>query len=97
MILRHIAEHVKAQNWVAIGIDFVIVVLGVFVTTKSATGTTPTATVNAARATLKASTVNCWRTPPFALALLDERHSRFLGLGRSRSRDGIATREAYRR
>ena len=31
MILRHITEHVKAQNWVAVGIDFVIVVVGVFV------------------------------------------------------------------
>lgn len=34
MILRRIAEHFKAQNWVAIGIDFVIVVLGVFVATQ---------------------------------------------------------------
>lgn len=34
MILRRIAEHVKAQNWIAIGIDFVIVVLGVFVATQ---------------------------------------------------------------
>jgi hypothetical protein len=31
MILRRITEHVKAQNWTAIGIDFVIVVVGVFV------------------------------------------------------------------
>lgn len=31
MILRRITEHVKAQNWFAIAIDFVIVVLGVFV------------------------------------------------------------------
>jgi len=31
MILRRIIEHVKAQNWTAIGIDFVIVVIGVFV------------------------------------------------------------------
>jgi hypothetical protein len=31
MILRRVIEHVKAQNWTAIGIDFVIVVLGVFV------------------------------------------------------------------
>ncbi|MCA8900459.1 MAG: hypothetical protein KDA53_04355 [Hyphomonas sp.] len=30
MILRRIAQHVKDQNWTAIGIDFVIVVLGVF-------------------------------------------------------------------
>ena len=30
MILRRITEHVKAQNWFAVAIDFVIVVLGVF-------------------------------------------------------------------
>ncbi len=34
MILRRIAEHVKAQNWIAIAIDFVIVVLGAFVATQ---------------------------------------------------------------
>ena len=31
MILRRIAEHVKAQNWFAVAIDFVIVVIGVFI------------------------------------------------------------------
>ena len=31
MILRRITEHVRAQNWVAVGIDFVIVVVGVFI------------------------------------------------------------------
>ena len=31
MLLRRITEHVKAQNWTAIVIDFVIVVVGVFV------------------------------------------------------------------
>ncbi len=31
MILRRLTEHVKAQNWVAVGIDFAIVVIGVFV------------------------------------------------------------------
>jgi len=31
MILRRITEHVKAQNWFAVGIDFLIVVVGVFV------------------------------------------------------------------
>lgn len=31
MLLRRIIEHVKAQNWTAIAIDFVIVVVGVFV------------------------------------------------------------------
>jgi hypothetical protein len=30
MILRRITEHVKAQNWFAVGLDFVIVVFGVF-------------------------------------------------------------------
>ncbi|MEZ5894983.1 MAG: hypothetical protein R3C40_11440 [Parvularculaceae bacterium] len=30
MILRRIAEHVKAQNWTAVALDFVIVVAGVF-------------------------------------------------------------------
>lgn len=34
MIFRRILEHVKAQNWTAIGIDFVIVVVGVFVATQ---------------------------------------------------------------
>ena len=29
MILRRITEHVKAQNWFAVAIDFVIVVVGV--------------------------------------------------------------------
>lgn len=31
MIRRRIAEHLKAQNWFAVAIDFVIVVIGVFV------------------------------------------------------------------
>ncbi len=31
MILRRLTEHVKAQNWFAVAIDFVIVVVGVFV------------------------------------------------------------------
>lgn len=30
MLLRRIIEHVKAQNWTAVGLDFVIVVVGVF-------------------------------------------------------------------
>lgn len=29
--LLRVAEHVRTQNWTAIGIDFLIVVLGVFV------------------------------------------------------------------
>jgi hypothetical protein len=31
MILRRVIEHVRDQNWTAIGIDFLIVVIGVFV------------------------------------------------------------------
>jgi hypothetical protein len=31
MLLRRVIEHVRDQNWTAIGIDFVIVVIGVFV------------------------------------------------------------------
>lgn len=31
MLLRRVTEHVKAQNWFAVGIDFVIVVVGVFI------------------------------------------------------------------
>lgn len=34
MILRRIIEHVRKQQWLAIGIDFVIVVAGVFVGTE---------------------------------------------------------------
>ena len=31
MILRRITQHVKEQNWFAVGLDFVIVVFGVFI------------------------------------------------------------------
>ncbi|MGE0182428.1 MAG: hypothetical protein AB7F91_06150 [Parvularculaceae bacterium] len=31
MILRRVIDHVKAQNWTAVALDFVIVVLGVFI------------------------------------------------------------------
>lgn len=31
MILRRITEHIKAQNWFAVGLDFVIVVVGVLI------------------------------------------------------------------
>lgn len=34
MILRRLTEHVKTQNWFAVALDFVIVVLGVFVATQ---------------------------------------------------------------
>ncbi|MEL7018980.1 MAG: hypothetical protein AAGL18_09670, partial [Pseudomonadota bacterium] len=31
MLLRRITHHVKDQNWFAVGIDFLIVVIGVFI------------------------------------------------------------------
>ena len=31
MLLRHVVEHVKAQKWTAVALDFVIVVMGVFI------------------------------------------------------------------
>ena len=31
MLLRRITQHIKAQNWFAVGLDFVIVVVGVFI------------------------------------------------------------------
>ena len=31
MLFRRVLDHVKAQNWTAVGIDFLIVVLGVFI------------------------------------------------------------------
>lgn len=31
MLLRRISDHIKEQNWFAVGIDFVIVVVGVFI------------------------------------------------------------------
>lgn len=34
MILRRLTEHVKTQNWFAVALDFLIVVLGVFVATQ---------------------------------------------------------------
>jgi hypothetical protein len=34
MILRRVVEHLKAQHWTAIGIELVIVILGVFIATQ---------------------------------------------------------------
>jgi len=31
MLLRSITKHVKDQNWFAVGLDFFIVVVGVFI------------------------------------------------------------------
>ena len=38
MLLRRITEHVKAQNWTAVALDFVIVVVGVSSVSKSLIG-----------------------------------------------------------
>ena len=52
MLLRRIIEHVKAQNWFAVGIDFVIVVVGVFIGIQVANW-------NDARFTAWGSKLNC--------------------------------------
>ena len=31
MILRSVTKHIKDQNWFAVGLDFLIVVVGVFI------------------------------------------------------------------
>lgn len=31
MLLRHITEHVRAQNWFAVTLDFLIVVVGILI------------------------------------------------------------------
>jgi len=31
MLLRRLLEHVRGQNWFAVGIDFVVIVVGIFV------------------------------------------------------------------
>ncbi len=31
MLLRRVTEHVKTQNWFAVGLDFLIVVVGVYI------------------------------------------------------------------
>jgi hypothetical protein len=31
VLIRRFAEHIKAQNWFAVGLDFVVVVLGIFI------------------------------------------------------------------
>lgn len=45
MILRRVIEHVRTQNWTAIGIDFLIVVVGVFVATEVSEWKTERATM----------------------------------------------------
>lgn len=38
MILRHVMQQVKDQNWLAVGIDFFIVIAGVFLGIQVANG-----------------------------------------------------------
>lgn len=40
MILRSITKHVREQNWFAVGIDFLIVVVGVYIGIKAGAGMT---------------------------------------------------------
>ena len=51
MILRRVTEHVKAQNWFAVAIDFVIVVVGVFIGIQVRTGMRRVATAQRRRFT----------------------------------------------
>ncbi len=36
MLLRRVTEHVRKQNWMAVALDFVIVVVGVFIGVQAA-------------------------------------------------------------
>lgn len=38
MILRHVMEHLRKQEWTAVAIDFLIVVVGVFLAFRSTIG-----------------------------------------------------------
>ena len=40
MLLRRITDHVKAQNWTAVALDFFIVVIGGFIRIQVRTGMT---------------------------------------------------------
>jgi hypothetical protein len=53
MILRRVTEHVKAQNWFAVGIEFVIVVVGVFVGLQAQDWSTARAERNAEQAAIE--------------------------------------------
>lgn len=53
MILRRITEQVKSQNWVAVGIEFVIVVVGVFVGLQAQDWSTARAERNAEHAAIE--------------------------------------------
>jgi hypothetical protein len=52
MLLRRVINHVRKQEWTAIGIDFLIVVLGVFVATQVANWNNDRAARSAERGTL---------------------------------------------
>ena len=53
MILRRITEHVRAQNWFAVAIEFVIVVVGVFVGLQAQDWSTARAEQKAERAAIE--------------------------------------------
>ena len=53
MILRRITEHVRAQNWFAVSIEFVIVVVGVFVGLQAQDWSTARAEQKAERAAIE--------------------------------------------
>jgi hypothetical protein len=31
MLLRHLSEHIRSQNWFAVGLDFLVVVIDIYV------------------------------------------------------------------
>ena len=53
MILRRITEHVRAQNWFAVAIEFVIVFVGVFVGLQAQDWSTARAEQKAERAAIE--------------------------------------------
>ena len=53
MILRRITEHVRAQNWFAVAVEFVIVVVGVFVGLQAQDWSTARAEQKAERAAIE--------------------------------------------
>lgn len=53
MLLRRLSKHVKDQNWFAVGIDFAIVVIGVFIGLQVATWNDTQSTKSELRASLE--------------------------------------------
>lgn len=64
MILRRVITHVREQNWTAIGIDFVIVVTGVFIGIQVSNWNASTATCRARTADPDSSSVLARLRPP---------------------------------